>query len=263
MEEEARKVLEQTARMREAEAEKIRAAIAGIKGEIASKPEPEKVEEPVAPVVPEPVAPVEPEPNPFVTRRETIAPEPVQFANTVAIQRGDKEIEAAHQATRDRITKMAQAREDFFAGFEPEEKTPIQPPIEKPVVEPEPAPAPIPEERPMTGRNTMLSGDTDLTRTRAIDKAAILEGMEKTRRLEKAELNAQEDKAFFESLETPAEETVEDLLNQLDTTIDVPAEEPVVSAVEEAVEEPVQETFAEPVEEIVEEPVAEVVEEAV
>ena len=279
MEEEARKVLEQTAKMREAEAEKIRAAIAGIKGEIASKPEP-KVEEPTIKFdepltdVEELIKPAEPverptAQNPFVTRRETVAPEPVQFASTVAIQRGDEEIAKAQQATRDRITKMAQAREDFFAGFEPEEKTPVQPPVESPA----PAPAPAPEVRPTTGRNTMLMGDSDLTRTRAIDKADILAGMEKTRRLEKAEMNAKEDKEFFDSLKEP-EETVEDLLTQLETEPEAPAEEPAVLPVEEAAvsefAETPEETLVELIEEtpdaveevveITEEPAAEVIE---
>ena len=282
VEQEARKVLEQTAKMREAEAAKIRAAIAGIKGELAAKPlveeepeapaEPEKPAEPEVPVEPakpaepevpvEPAKPVEPEApvvperpaepeRPSFVSRQTVVPEPVQFADTVAIQRGDEEIAKAQQATRDRITKMAQARESFFAGFEPEEKerTPIQPPIEKPA----PQPVETPEERPTTGRNTMLSSGDDLTRTRAIDKSAILAGMEKTRRLQKAELNAKEDKEFFESLaekEVPIpaepeplevkepEQTVEDLLSQFETANNVAEEEPAVVIAAEIAETP-------------------------
>ncbi|MDO4870115.1 MAG: hypothetical protein Q4A65_07540, partial [Bacillota bacterium] len=299
VEQEARKVLEQTARMREAEAAKIRAAIAGIKGEIAAAApkEPEVPVEPAAPAAPvEPVAPAEPaapaapaepaapikpeipeeppvkeetfkiedltatrrpvtltdtippggrpihkvepiiEPEPPVS----VVPERVTFANTTAIQRGDVEIEKAQQATRDRITKMAKAREDFFASYEEEDK------------------------KPSTGREDMLQADNDLTKTRVIDKSAVLAGMETTRRISKAEIRAKEDKDFFESLENAAsavpvmpepeppvvkepQETVEDLLSQFETANNLPVEEtPEPVAEPESAFAPATEPAAEP-----------------
>ena len=288
VEQEARKVLEQTARMREAEAAKIRAAIAGIKGEIAAKsvhdkvakPEPPApVEPPKAPVVEpavkeplfeaeaptipaEPEIPVAPVFHKEPTRPEAPAvPQPVQFADTVAIQRGDVEIEKAQQATRDRITKMAKAREDFFADFEPE--------------------------KPVTGRETMLSSDSDLTRTKSIDKAAILAAMDETRRISREEMRAVEEPApviepepvveepapVIEEpapvvveepapvvVEEPAPiaaeepvETVEDLLSQFESANNLPFNEEAVSAVEPEVIEPEVEepVVAEPVEEVI------------
>lgn len=294
---EARKVLEQTARMREAEAAKIKAAIAGIKGEITSKSGQEKppVVEPAQPKAAEPAIPsgadgpqtarVDASTIPPGSRKPSVpesarlffpeaapeprVPEPVQFANTVAIQRGDVEIEKAQQATRDRITKMAQAREDFFADFE--------------------------QEKPSTGRETMLKSDSDLTKTRSIDKAAILAGMESTRKIAKEEIAAEKEarkapvkpaapaapaepvKPVVPAEPKPMEireekDTVEDLLSQFESANHLPIGEedfkghaepeiaqPVIEPVTKIVEEPLGAPFAEPA--AAEEPVPILVEE--
>ncbi|MDO4528126.1 MAG: zinc ribbon domain-containing protein, partial [bacterium] len=108
--------LAQTARMREEEEAKIKAALAGIRGgrftntiaagETMEEPEkPEKQEEVVVPTVQEAPAAAIPSVEDLLGQdHEPDLPEADQ-------------IEEAHQATRDQIDEMAKAREDFFADF--------------------------------------------------------------------------------------------------------------------------------------------------
>lgn len=69
------------------------------------------------------------------------------------------EVEEAHRATRNQINEMTRARDEFFAEFENVSQ--------KPEVQ-----------SPVTGRDTMLSGNNDMSRTRVVDKASILAGID-------------------------------------------------------------------------------------
>ncbi|MDO4545862.1 MAG: zinc-ribbon domain-containing protein [Bacillota bacterium] len=173
-EEEMRKVLEQTARMRREEEDKIKAAVAGLRGGAAIQPE--------------------------------AAPE-------------KKEVLEAHQATRNQIDEMARARDAYFAELEQAEKetsAPVQPaPAERQPVQTQPEAAPIPPaapvtpepERPVTGRETMMSG-SNMSDTRIVDKAAIMAGLDDaTKVVSKEPIVDQitdEDDDFFSSLENGA-----------------------------------------------------------
>ena len=137
--EEVRKVLEQTARMREEEAAKIKAAIAGLRADAAAE--------------------------------RQAAQSPVR-----------RDVEEARRAAESRINAMARTK------------------------------AEQPEERPVTGRDTLLN---NMSRTRTVDKAAIIAGLNgDTVVMNKDNLYAQEmpaetyesslqnsDDAFFESLD--------------------------------------------------------------
>ena len=68
------------------------------------------------------------------------------------------EVEEAHRATRNQINEMTKARDEFFAEFESEQAKKA--------------------EQPVTGRETMLSGSSDMSRTRVVDKAAVLAGVD-------------------------------------------------------------------------------------
>ncbi|MEI3517032.1 MAG: hypothetical protein V8R50_06940 [Clostridia bacterium] len=106
--EEVRKVLEQTARMREEEAAKIKAAVAGLRADAAAER---------------------------------------QAAQNLV----RKDVEDAHRATRNQINEMARSE-----ALHTSESLHT-------------------EERPVTGRDTMLSND--MSRTRTVDKAAIIAGL--------------------------------------------------------------------------------------
>lgn len=141
--------------------------------------------------------------------------------STSVAPEGNKEIEEAHQATRNQINEMAKARDAFFADMdfaEAEEK-----------------------ERPVTGRSTMLSSD-DITKTRVIKKADIVAGLEEATRVADAKPAPApaDDDDFFNSLDAvlPTEpeaqpqpidfkepvDDLDDLLSQFETV--VAAEEP-------------------------------------
>ncbi len=198
--EEARKVLASTKQMREEEAAKIRAAIAGLKGE------PVKEAAPVEPVVPEvPVKsepPAEPTiqitPEMFKAALETPA-EPVEEPTIVAkpeppkqsVERDVTREEAAHRATQADLSKMAEARAKFLAEFGID---PISGKAAEPEAKPaEPVPATVEEllgEKPVTTRDTMFSQINDNAQTKTVNKEDVIRGLENTRRISKEELRA-------------------------------------------------------------------------
>lgn len=108
----------------------------------------------------------------------------------------NKEVQEAHQATRNQINEMAKARDAYFADFEPQEET----------YEPE-----IPEEPKqedlVTGRNTMLSASDEIAKTRVIDKRAIAAGLNEATRVAsvKAQPAPVDDDEFFNSLDAAAQ----------------------------------------------------------
>lgn len=167
-EEEARKVLEQTCRIRDEEAAKIRAAVADLRA-----------------------GSTEAEQN--VSR------------NTAAVATGRKEVEEAHQATRNQINEMAKARTAFF-----EELEELREASEPETVKPTGAHTDNKEKRAVTGRATMLS-DNDLGKTRIVDKNAILAGLEgATRVSSKRPAPAPvSDEEFFNSLDAAAAQAEE------------------------------------------------------
>lgn len=230
--EEARKVLEHTTRMREEEAAKIKAAIAGLRGELdrtinppvedipAEEPAP-VIEE--TPVVETPALEVPAEDVVEVTSFEDLGfleDEPAEETPLVSTQRMPeiKEAIEAYAApveepapVREDLSEMAKARDTYFATFYGEESLADQMKAEalKPA---EPAPEPVAEivaEEIVAEEITEPEPEKkdDLSGTRIIDKSAVLAGLETTRRISKAELRAQEDKEFFESLESvPSDE---------------------------------------------------------
>ena len=167
-EEEARKVLEQTCRIREEEAAKIRAAVANLRGGSAETD-------------------------------QGIARETAQASKAVAT--GRKEVEEAHQATRNQINEMAKARTAFFEELEVLRETPE--------AEDKKAAPQEPEENKVkqvvTGRATMLS-DNDLGKTRIVDKHAILAGLEGATRVssKRPAPAPASDEEFFNSLDAAA-----------------------------------------------------------
>lgn len=104
-----------------------------------------------------------------------------------------KEVEEAHRATKNQIDEMARARTMYFAEYEEDEQ-----PEKK-------------ERKNVTGRDTMLTND--MSRTRTVDKKAILAGInddttvvsrsaiEEESRKAKA---VDEDEEFFNSLDAAA-----------------------------------------------------------
>ncbi|MGX8773909.1 MAG: zinc-ribbon domain-containing protein [Bacillota bacterium] len=211
--EEARKVLAQTAKMREEEAAKIRAAIAGLKGETIE-------EEPPAPAVPETPAPAAPEvpakpegpaeptiqitPEMFreaeaaaaaaAVDRPTIVPKPAPAAApepTIQMTREEAARMDAHRATQADLSKMAQARAQFLAEFGIDPISGKAP--EAPAKPAEPVPATVEEllgEKPVTGRETMIGQAIDNIQTKTVSKEDVLRGLEHTRRISKEELKA-------------------------------------------------------------------------
>ena len=151
--------------------------------------------------------------------------------STSVVPEGNKEIEEAHQATRNQINEMAKARDAFFADMDFEEA----------------------EENPVTGRSTMLSPE-EIVQTRVIKKSDIVAGLEEATRVAsvKPAPAPADDDDFFNSLDAvlptepeaepqdidfkePADD-LEDLLSQFETV--VAAEEPAVDPVEEMPLEP-------------------------
>ncbi len=102
-----------------------------------------------------------------------------------------KEVEEAHRATKNQIDEMAKARTMYFAEYEEENKK---------------------EDKPVTGRDTLLTND--LSRTRTVDKKAILAGLNDdttvvsksaiAQEADKAETAHDEDEDFFRSLNAAA-----------------------------------------------------------
>lgn len=143
----------------------------------------------------------------------------------------DEDIAQAHQATRNQISEMARAREAFFAELRDADAA-------KPAAESF-------EEKPVTGRETMLSSD-DLTKTRVISKADIIAGVNEATRVAdvKPAPAPLDDDDFFNSLNAAAEpaaqpidfkeeaaqpvDDLEDLLSQFEET---PAAEPEIEEI--------------------------------
>lgn len=115
-----------------------------------------------------------------------------------ALHDTDKKNEAseAHKATIDQINEMAKARDAFFADLDDK---------------PEPVDMkPAAEEKPVTGRNTMLSSD-DLTKTRVINKKDIAAGLNEATRVArkiKPAPAALDDDDFFNSLENAGKDII-------------------------------------------------------
>lgn len=228
---EARRVLEQTARMRREEEEKIRNAVAGIRSNTPA-------DQGAA------AASMASAYSASQIPAQAPAYNPLQSPVTPA----RREVEEAHIATKNQIDEMAKARSAYF-GDEFEE-------LKKP------APAPV------TGRDTLLS-ETDLGKTKIVDKAAVLAGLADATRVmpkdavkeafsEKPNITRDEED-FFNSLgiagqegqqpvqpaepAAPAEvqsmslnpveeETVDDLLNQFESINEL-EQEPLVPQAEE------------------------------
>ena len=200
VEDEVRKALEQTAKMRQEEEDKIKAALAGIRGGRFSDtlsstiPVDEPEETPVIESVPEPAveaAPVEAAPA------EIKEPEP-QTADRGTILANREEIEAAHRHTRYNIEGMAKAREDFFADL----------PGGDPQAEREAEVAKTAED--------LISPDT-----RTVDTEAIVAGLSSTKKL------SREDLGMAEAAASQAPEAVDKVV----------PEAPAAKAVEEAAPE--------------------------
>jgi len=142
------------------------------------------------------------------------------------------EIKEAHQATKDQINEMAKARDAFFADMEPFEDT-----AEK---EEEPV-APEPVIHHVTGRETMLSASDDLAKTRVIDKAAIIAGLNEPTRIASMPVEPApvDDDDFFRSLEEASADPFIEELPDIDEVQEfVDAEEALpAEAVEETMEE--------------------------
>ncbi|MBQ3185762.1 MAG: hypothetical protein IJB54_07280, partial [Firmicutes bacterium] len=135
------------------------------------------------------------------------------FSDSV-VPEGNKEIEEAHQATRNQINEMAKARDAFFADMDFAEE----------------------KDNPVTGRETMLSSD-DITKTRVIRKSDIVAGLEEATRVAsvKPAPAPADDDDFFNSLDAvlPTEpeaepqdidfkepvDDLEDLLSQFETVV--------------------------------------------
>ena len=161
--EEARKVLEQTARMRDEEAAKIREALAGFR------------------------------------------------AGRAAAQAGNRQVEAAHEATRNQINSMARARDTFFGeeDMAAEIETAVQPEPEFKVPE---------EEVLVTGRDTMLKNN--LSDTRVVDKAEILAGIADSTITASRDEFADMDSFVPETRISDEPDEIDDLLSQLETVED-------------------------------------------
>ena len=131
-----------------------------------------------------------------------------------------KEIEEAHQATRNQINEMAKARDAYFADFLGDEE---------------------PMDNPVTGRETMLSSD-ELTKTRIIKKADIEAGLNEATRIADVKPTAApaSDEDFFNSFndldalaeeaqpidfkeDVPPADDLEDLLSQFEEIGATPA----------------------------------------
>lgn len=213
--EEVRTALEQTARMKAEEEAKIKAEIAKLKSGFPSKSEPESRPAPA----PAPAEPAEVPGFEAAPAAEPAAPAKPAEAAPAANPKLEADMRA-HQAHQDNLNEMARARAEFLAefGINPNESAPAAKPVPATVEE-------LLEEKPVTGRNTMLD-NSDLVNTRTVDKAAVLAGLGTTVRISKSELKEIED-SLQEIPSAPAEPelkpkeeaaTVEDLLNRFEET---------------------------------------------
>ena len=141
---------------------------------------------------------------------------------------GRREVEEAHQATKNQIDEMAKAREAFFAELEAaksaEPEVPEAPIPEVSEEKPQEESAPheqeaqeiqvsdlsdliddVPEAAPVTGRETMLS-DNGIDNTRVVDKAAIMAGLSDATIIASKETTPApaSDEEFFNSLDEAA-----------------------------------------------------------
>ena len=216
-EEEVRKVIEQTTRMKDEEAAKIKAAVAAM--------------------------------------REGI--------DLIKEDAHKKEIEEAHRATRNQIDEMAKARNDFFAELEKADAAQEEAPAEQAIDDISQLIDDAEEEKPVTGRETMLS-DNSIENTRVVDKAAVMAGLSDATIIASKETTPApaSDEDFFNSLDAAAEagryqpeaaeeaqpidfreespktenaESVDDLLMQFESVNDM-AEEPAEAQPEEPFE---------------------------
>lgn len=136
-----------------------------------------------------------------------------------------RDVQDAHQATKNQINEMAKARDAFFAEFENMQE------------------APAVEEKLVTGRETMLSSD-EITRTRVIRKADIAAGINEATRIAdvKPQPAAFDDDDFFNSLDEAAAMATEQEAQPIDfkeTAQPVDELEELLSQFEES--EPIQE----------------------
>ena len=202
VEDEVRKALEQTAKMRQEEEDKIKAALAGIRGgrfsDTISSTEKALPEEkpPISDTIQgkrEPKAPAPPQELDLEPVETEIKPEPTkEFATPEGtVFAGRDEIEEAHRHTRYNIEGMAKAREDFFADL--------------PGGDPE-------AERKAEGQTKDSTDSIVSPLTRTVDKEAIASGLTSTKKLTRESFDGLITEAPAEApVETPAPET-EDIL---------------------------------------------------
>lgn len=162
-EEEVRKVIEQTMRMRDEEAAKIKEAVAAMRDGI-----------------------------------DNIKEDAVR-----------KEVEEAHQATKNQIDEMAKARDAYFAELAKESGVDNTQQKEESTDEVKDISELIEDadvSHPVTGRETMLS-DNGIDDTKIVDKSAVLAGLSSdTKIASKKSVPAPEsDEEFFDSLDAAAE----------------------------------------------------------
>ncbi len=112
-----------------------------------------------------------------------------------------REVEEAHQATKNQINEMARARDTFFAELEEAEPKASGAQPQSQDVHSEKA-----AERPVTGRETMLSNE-EFVHTRTIDKASIKAGLNDDTIVASKKPNPapESDDEFFDSLDKAAE----------------------------------------------------------
>lgn len=158
-EEEVRKVIEQTVRMKDEEAAKIKAAVAAMRDGI----------------------------------------------DIIKEDAGRREVEEAHQATKNQIDEMAKAREAFFAQLEAEKEESEKREAELRAAQEPEKPEEQPAAAPVTGRETMLS-DNCIDHTRVVDKAAIMAGLSDATIIASKETTPApaSDEEFFKSLDEAA-----------------------------------------------------------
>jgi len=156
-----------------------------------------------------------------------------------------KEVSEAHKATRNQINEMAKARNAYFAEMEEAEakEADVKPAIR----------ALKDDSAAVTGRATML-GDSDLGKTRVVDKRAIMAGLEGATRVSSKTVSAPapaSDEDFFNSLDAAAAAGVAGMVAEEieEATNDIP-EEPkemddllsqfeIINHMDEELEEPV------------------------
>ena len=183
VEAEVRDALAQTARMREEEEAKIRAALAGIRGgrftdTVANS---EKAAQEAAEAKAEAVhVPTQTTEIPAAAILQAAAEEADQTAAEEAVQAAPvmtdaQDIEEAHRKTRDQMDNMAKARELFFADF--------------------------PDAKEMTSRRET----PDMAQTRMVDKDGLMAELDSTKKISRDELHLGAETDFFGQT-VPAEE---------------------------------------------------------